>query len=372
MGRPPDDVALIVNGVRYIGWKGIRVTRTIEGLAGSFSLDITDKWGDSAPWPIMEGDTCRVEIGNGTDTEIETVIDGYVFKRRLAADATNRTMSVEGRDKAADIVDSSVLVPDSANKGNKWTYRNVDIAAFATAIAKQHGIRVSVQAGLVLKKDPLLTAHPGESGYEAIKRATGSSGVIAVSDGDGGIIITRAGTTHAAALVEGENIKSAEVDWDASDRFYQYLISSQPPGTDEAYGEATRVQASARDLSITRPGRVLLIRPDKGYNAAEAKRRADWEARIRAAKAEVVSIAVQGWRQPNKKLWPVNMLSWVQARNMIGVDGDMLISQAEFSISESGTVTQLHLVRPDALEPEPQSAVVGGEGAWKELAKGAS
>jgi prophage tail gpP-like protein len=132
------------------------------------------------------------------------------------------------------------------------------------------------------------------------------------------------------------------------------------------------VQASAKDVSVTRPGRVLLIRPDKGYNAAEAKRRADWEARIRAAKSEVVSVTVQGWRQPNGKLWRPNMLSWVQAPRMIGVDGDMLISQVEFSVGESGTITQLHLVRPDAFTPEPQAAIVGGEGAWKELAKGAS
>jgi len=364
------DLFLVVKGVRYPGWESIRVTRSIEGLTGSFSLGVSDKWGDRAPWPIVEGDACRVEIGNGTSAELVTVIDGYVDKRSLSCDASSRSLTYEGRDRAADLVDCSVLVPDSGSKGNKWTYRNVDIAAFARAIATPHGIKVSVQSGLVLKKDPLLTAHPGETGFEAIKRAAGSSGVIVISDGEGGILITRAGTTHAASLVEGENLKAGKVDYDATDRFYRYLISSQPPGTDDAYGEATRVQAQATDPNVNRQNRVILIRPDKGYDAKAAKARADWEARIRAAKAAVVSATVQGWRQPNGKLWAVNELTWVQAPRMLGVDGDMLISQVEFSVGDSGTVTQLHLVRPDAFTPEPQNAVVAGDGAWKELAKG--
>ena len=48
---------------------------------------------------------------------------------------------------------------------------------------------------------------------------------------------------------------------------------------------------------------------------------------------------------------------------MIGVDGDMLISQVEYSIGEGGQITTLHLVRPDAFEPAPETRSVGGVGA---------
>jgi prophage tail gpP-like protein len=96
MGRSPDDVALVVNGVRYTGWKSIRVTRSIDSFAGSFALDVSDRWGDHEPWPIMEDDACRVEIGNGTDTEIETVIDGYISKRDISIDASLSRAVVRG------------------------------------------------------------------------------------------------------------------------------------------------------------------------------------------------------------------------------------------------------------------------------------
>jgi len=362
----PDDVELVVDSVRYGGWKSIRITRSIEGLTGSFSLDVSDRWGGLAtPWPIVEGDECVVQIDG------ETVIDGYVDNRKLAGSATSRSLSYSGRDKAADLVDCSVLVPDASTKGNKWSYRNIDILQFATQIANQHGIKVSVQPGLTLAKDPLLVAHPGETGFAAIARAAGSAGVLVVSDGSGGILITRAGTGRVTALVEGSNIKEAEIDYDAKDRFHTYLISSQPPGTDDANGEATRVNAQAVDNDVLRTNRVIVIRPEKGYDTAGAKRRADWEARIRAAKSATAMVTVQGWRQtPGGALWPINAITHLSAPRLIGVDGDMLISQVDFTVGDGGKTTQLHLVRPDAFTPEPQTAVVSGEGAWKELAKG--
>lgn len=363
-----DQVSLLVNGFRYTGWKSIRVTRTIEGLTGSFALDVSDRWGGlSEPWPIVEGDECTVQIGG------ETVITGFVDKRSLKANATSRTLSYSGRDRAEDVVDCSVLIADTSTKGHKWTYRNIDIAAFTTAIAGQHGIKVSVQPGLTFAKDPLLVAHPGETGFEAIKRAAGSSGVIVVSDGAGGILITRSGTSRTTALVEGANIKEASIDYDAVDRFHTYLISSQPPGTDDASGESLRVEATATDADVLRTNRVLVIRPDKGMDTATARRRADWEARNRAAKSATAMVTVQGWRQtPGGALWPVNVITHVSAPRMIGVDGDMLISQVDFTVGEEGTLTQLRLVRPDAFEPEPQTAIVSGEGAWKfQFEKGA-
>jgi prophage tail gpP-like protein len=355
------ELFLVAGGKRYSGWKSIRVTRSIESLAGSFALEVSDRWGgQNDPWPIAEEDACRVEIDK------QVVIDGYVDKRSLSASATSRSLSYTGRDRAAALVDCSLLVSGASVAGHKWSYRNLDIAQFATEIAAPHGIAVSVQAGLVLKKDPLLVAHPGETGFEAIKRAAGSAAVLVVSDGAGGILITRSATTRAAPLIEASNIETASVEYDGTDRFRRYLISSQVPGTDEASGEATRIQAEATDEGVRRPGRVLLIRPDKGYSTADARRRADWEARNRAARAETVTIGVQGWTQPNGQLWPLNALSRVRAPRLIGVDGDMLISQVEYSIGDNGgQITQMHLVRPDAFEPEPQAVVSGSkEALW--------
>ncbi len=363
----PDIVSLIVNGFRYEGWKSIRITRSIESIAGSFALDVSDRWdGKTAPWPIAEGDECRVEI-NG-----KTVIDGFVKRRRLSASKEERSLSYEGRDRAAELVDCSAIVDAGTVSKNKWTFSNVNVFELATKIAKPFGVKVSLQAGLgaLLTKNAKIVMQPGDTCFEVISKIAAAVGVLVVSDGAGGIMITRTGTARAASLVERENILTASLDSDVSNRFYRYLISSQMPGTDDASGEATRIQAEVFDAGVTQTARVLLIRPDKGYSAAESKRRADWEARIRAAKADTVTIMVQGWRQPNGELWPINALCRVRAPHFIGVEGDLLISQVEYSVGDGGNVTQISLVRPDAFTPEPATVKQSG-GAWKELAKGA-
>ena len=352
------DVELLIGGFRYGGWKSVRVTLSLESLAGSFALDVSDRWSEDAePWPIQEEDPCRVTIGG------KTVIDGFVDSRSIKADATSRELTYSGKDRAGAIVENSLLVQGAGVKGAKWTYYNIDVADFCRQVAAPHGIAVTVQPGLVLPRDPRLVAHVGETGFEAVKRAAGSATVLVVSDGRGGIQITRTGTGRASPLIQGVNIKSAEIKYDASNRFRTYLVSTQAPGTDEASGEAAQIQAEAKDLAVLRSKRVLIVRPDKAMTTAEAKRRADWEARIRAAKAAAPVVVVQGWLQPSGELWPLNALVPVHAPRMIGVDGDMLISQVEYSIGEGGQITTLHLVRPDAFEPAPETRSVGGVGA---------
>lgn len=361
------DVELVVGALRYGGWKSVRVTRSIESIAGSFALDVSDRWGDGDLWPIAEEDPCRVMIDG------ETLIDGYVDKRSLSASADSRTLSYSGRDRAGALVDCSAIVDAGTVSKAKWTFYNVNVTELATKIAEPFGIPVSVQAGLgaVLVRNKKIVVHPGDSCFEVISRLAAAAGVLVVSDGAGGIVITRAGTERSSPLIEGQNIMAATVEYDGADRFYRYLISSQMPGTDDASGESTRIQAEAVDDGVRRTDRILLIRPDKGYSIPDSKRRADWEARIRAARAERVTIMVQGWKQSSGKLWPINTLARVKASRLIGVDGDMLISQVEYSIGDSGRVTQISLVRPDAFTPEPTATVKQSSGGrWKELDKG--
>lgn len=340
------EIELVVGAWRYGGWKSVRVTRSIESIAGSFALDVSDRWGAlNEPWPIVEEDPCRVEIDG------ETVIDGFVDKRSISATKDARTLSYTGRDRAAVLVDCSAIL-------GRWTHLKVTLADFAAKIAEPFGVGVSVEPGLELGQIAKVTVSPGDTAYEAIMHAAAAQGVLLVSDGKGGLLITRSGTARAAPLIEGGNILTASVEYDGEERFRHYVIAGQAPGTDDAFGDATRVLTGASDDGVRRTDRVLLIQPDRGYSAADARRLADWEARRRAARAETVTITVLGWRQPDGDLWPLNARARVKAPRLIGVDDDMLISQVEHSIGEAGQITQLRLVRPDAFTPEPQKAIV--------------
>ncbi|HET7500657.1 MAG TPA: hypothetical protein VFK02_06620 [Kofleriaceae bacterium] len=351
------DLDLIVNGRRYSGWKSIRVTRSIETLAGSFALEVHDRWGgQDQPWPIAEEDACRVEIFG------MPVIDGHIETRSPSFAAGQRSQSYAGKDRAAALVECSVI-------RDAWAFRNLTLADLATQLAEPFHIKVSVQPGLTLPRKTIV-AHPGDSPFDVIKRAAQGASVLVVSDGLGGIVITRGGATRAAtALIEGENLLSGSAELSSADRYRRYVVATQVGGTEEAAGELTRITAEAIDTEVRRPERVLMIRPEQGLGVADARKRADWEARIRAARAETATVGVLGWTQASGALWPLNALVFVSSPSL-GVQGNMLISQIEHSIGDGGTVTQLRLVRPDAFTPEPK-AEVKGTGAWKELAGGA-
>jgi prophage tail gpP-like protein len=84
-----------------------------------------------------------------------------------------------------------------------------------------------------------------------------------------------------------------------------------------------------------------------------ARKRAQWEATVRAARAVSVSVTVQGWRQADGTLWPVNGLVQVDLP-WLRISGEMLITELTYSLDESGTQTQMTLRRADAYTPEPE------------------
>ncbi len=355
-----NDFDLIVGGKSYSGWKSVSVNRSIDSLAGGFTLEVSDRWGPEEPWPIREEDPCRLELGGST------VIDGYIDKRSLSASAKSRTLTYSGRDRAAAMVDSAPVL-------SKWTYRKTNLADFARAIAEPFGVDVTVQTGLVLPPIPKISIAPGDTAFEVIRKAADDQACLVITDGRGGILITRAGTSRAAALIEGENILEATVDYDGAGRFYKYVIASQTPATDETAG-STSTLAEAYDEGVQRKDRVLMITVEKGYSVADARRRLDWEMRIRAERGETASATVVGWTQPDGSPWPVNAVTYLKAPRLVGADGDVRIAAVSNSISEQGRITVLKLVRPDSLTPEPTKAkakLKGGSNGWPELVKGA-
>jgi prophage tail gpP-like protein len=355
-------ISLHVGGREFGGWTRARVTRSIESIAGSFELEVTDRWsGQSSSWPISEGDECSVSV-NGT-----VVLTGYVDRRRLSYGPEEHSISVSGRDRTGDLVDSSALL-------GQWDFRNASVHTLASRVCDPHGIRVVLQSALNSAEIPplsKLTIDPGDSGFDVIEKACRMAGLLPVSDGTGRLVLTRAGTGRAATpLVEGENILAASSEFDISGRFRRYVVLAQHHGSDEFSGTAAaHIHGSAQDATVERSARVLCVRAEGSSTRAYAKRRAEWEATVRAARGDSAVVTVQGWTQANGALWPVNSLVRVKSPR-IEIDGDMLISQVTYSADSGGSTTELTLRRPDAFKPEPVVKKRQSSNLWKEISGG--
>lgn len=357
-------ISLRVNGVEYGGWKTARVTRGIEAVSGTFDLAVSERWANQdQAWPILEEDECAVRLGD------EAVITGYVDRRGLSFGAREHTLSVSGRDKTGDLVDSSAVL-------DKWEFRNISLQTLATRVCAPFGIRVTLHSRLGQAEIPpvaRLSIDPGDTAFDVIERACRMVGALPIPDGAGGLVLARPGTARAQTdLVEGQNILSASAEYDTSGRYSSYLVLGQHKGTDAHSGAAAAaIKGRATDANVNRSARTLIIRPEGNVTPAQAEKRAQWEATVRAARSDTVIVTVQGWTQGDgKTLWPVNALVKVKSP-FLGVNGSLLITQATYSVDEGGTTTTLSLKNPNAFRPEPVVPKnTEGEHFWKEIARG--
>lgn len=358
-----DVITIRTRGYTFRGWNTARVTRSLETMCGTFSLAVADRWdGDLKPWPVREGDACEIDV-NG-----RTLITGYVDSRELAFDETSRSISLAGRDRAGDLVDCSVVLPS-------WEFSDVAVFTLAQKICEPFGVRVSLQPGLTLSNVGLLKKHsidPGDTAQSALENLCRAAGVLLISDGRGGIMLTRNGVARATtALEQGKNVKSARASFDFSSRFGEYRVLGSHKGRDDISGAAAAgVKGDAVDVGV-RSERVCVVRPEGNVTPATAAVRAQWEAAVRAARSETVTVTVQGWTQADGSLWDLNTLARVKIP-AVGVDGEMLIAGLTFALDLSGgTTTEITLKGPRAYVPDPTlGKVPAGNNYWKEIVRG--
>lgn len=335
---------LLVSGKRYAGWKSASITRTIDALSGSFSLSVTDAWANQlAPWPIREGDQCSLIVG-GTP-----LVTGYVDKRSVSLSATSHSITIEGRDAAAALADCS------ADLGG-WQFKAQPFLPFVVQLGAQFGVPVYPAPGVSLPVIPAdMSITPGDSAFSVLDRLCKFAGVLPVSDGAGGIVLTRPGlAVSPVALVEGVNILSGSADFDQGSRFRRYVVLGQGRGG----GTESTIRGEAVDLEVSRADRVLIMQAESATNRAAAEKRAQYERATRAARAETVRITVAGLYAVPGWHWRPGELVQVRAPRL-GVDGTMVIQEVSQEVS-SATKTELTLIRPDAYALDPEEV-----GTWK-------
>lgn len=338
------ELHLKVNDKLYAGWESVRVDRGMDQISGMFELDVSELWPQQAEEVrIFAGDACELLIDG------EAVISGYVDDVGIAHSAKQHRVSIVGRDKTGDLVDCSAI-----HKPGQWKQRRLE--QIAADLCKPFSVQVVVAEG-VNTGDPFaqFALQEGESVFEAIERMARIRGVLLSTDGQGRLVITRTGQVKVATpLVLGQNIMQARGSISLRDRYSQYVVKGQAPGTDYFSGPAVSgLKATASDPAVKRYRPLVMVSESQG-DGMSLRDRAQWEATVRAARATEISITAQGWAHANG-LWAPNTLVRVQDRWMRLDDGvELLVRAVSFKLDEQGSTTELSLTRPDAFKLLPQ------------------
>jgi prophage tail gpP-like protein len=370
-------VSLEVGGMKYDGWKSVRIKHSVEHLAGTFTLDVSDRWPDQTEaFAIEPGASCTVAIGD------DVMITGYIDVVHVKATATEHTITVEGRDKTGDLVDCSA-------PPKEWL--DMAFEDIAAEVCGDYGIEIIVEAsgGIVLPRKSTNTA---ETCHKLLDKMAKIQGVMMISDRMGGLKLTRAGLGGEAydMLVLGENLKSIDYERSFANLYSDITVKSQVNGAVAGGGGGvdgnintkqmgavsrlsgagsgqtqtvvktnpnTKVKSKAtfsvKNEAIERYRPLIIIAEDQATDD-RCLQRAQWEAGTREAKSKKLIVQVQGWRQSNGAIWEINTLVYMRCP-WVKEDQVMLISAIEFALDMAGgTVCNMTIYPPEAYDILPE------------------
>jgi prophage tail gpP-like protein len=346
----PEPIELAVNGRRYGGWQELRVRRSMQQLANSFELTVTERWpGTDKRRPIQPGAEAELTLGG------ERVIRGYVDDVNPSYDSESHSVTVAGRDRSGDLVDCTA--ENVQAKGKR-------LDEHAQRLTQPFGVGVHVAPGVDVGP-PFRTWKPDEFStvYDVLEQAARFRGVLMIADGNGDIVITETSDERAnTELVLGDNVLSAEGQFSERDLFSRYTVVSQTGGGDKWFGsDAAQIKGEASDESVERH-RPSRAEADQPSSPAECRERAKWKRNVRHGRARQVTYTVAGWRD-GADLWRPNRRVRIRD-SWMGLDTAWQIADVEFVLDDQGARTRLTVMPPSTFDkrqiPEPDDS--GGSG----------
>lgn len=347
------DIAIIIGDKAVTGWLKVSVSRTMEALSGSFSVDLTTSTPEVVDM-IRPGAYVQISILDGTRSA--QLMEGYIDTRTTQSTGSGVSISISGRDKTADLVDCAAVVTSST-----WT--SATVKKICDDILKPFGLICFDYSGAT---DPLIdfTPQADETAYRIIEKACRSKGILALTDSWGNLVLMNGdGKTRARENLErGVNLIECNENHDIKDRFSKYIVkgSATATGTGWNAGSST-LQATSLDTQIDRY-RPTIIHSESKPTSASIQRRAAWEAQVRAGRSKTYECKVQGWIQGTIETtsefrpWEINQSIHLKD-DALSVDSDFIITGVNFTRDDGGEVTVLSLKHPDTYKPDPDGGL---------------
>lgn len=186
-------LSLKVDGTFYDQWDSGSVTRDLKDFAGSFEFSVRDTERSMATFPYASP-PALFRLRPGQKVEIYAdgtlVLVGYIKTVAPDIDEQQAAVTISGEDKAGDLIDCAAM-PDGPVE-----FKNVKLEDAAKKIAGPFGltVRTEVDTGRPFERYSLDLA---EFGHAAIEKGARQRHVLVMSDGVGGVVITRTGASRA-------------------------------------------------------------------------------------------------------------------------------------------------------------------------------
>ncbi|WP_133058433.1 phage baseplate assembly protein [Acetobacter cibinongensis] len=231
-------MTVMIGGKVLKTWSACEVGRDVADIAGAFRITYLDT---ARAYDALGGDTpefARVREHDPVTIKIrgEVVLKGFVDNIQLRLADSQLEAIISGRDVTGDMVDCCT------NPVGPGEYRQIDLVTVVGKLASPYGIAVQSEI------DPgapftLVAVDPGERTMQTVEKLSRQRGVLVVSDGIGGLRLTKAGTTRAPEdLRIGDNIEEIDAQIDVREHYSDIWIKG-------AFKSVLRPKKAALDAS---------------------------------------------------------------------------------------------------------------------------
>lgn len=389
-------ICIEIDGKKFDTWESGEVTRDLKDFAGTFSFTFRDSERSLNTFSFATSIPPIYHLRPGSSVKIyvcdELVLVGYIENVNVDIDEKSSSVAISGKDKAGDLIDCAAAPNGPAE------FNNVRLEDAAKRIAEPYGLKVrsEVDTGEVFGRYGIDMA---ETGLSALEKGARQRQVLLLSDGVGGLVITRTGDRRAPAdLTLPGNVMSSSGNYTHKNRHSKTIVRGQhekasgkrksgsldetanpltvarksdngganlqaggapidPKDRQQGKGYATEVErygTSATgeycDDEIKRYRPKVHLARTKG-NKKDCCCEAEWRSRSARGQSEEISYTVAGFKA-NDQLWRVNEMVYVSDSFQL-VERDMLISRVSFSEDDSGQITELTVTSPEAFDNKP-------------------
>jgi len=323
----PDIPSLRVGGGTFDGWESVTVTRSLEIMPDTFSLEATVPRID-----IPAGARCEVCYGS------DVVLTGMLEKPRWRRDANGRSFGVSGRSLPGNLVDCA------AKPG---VYLGLDLGTLGWQLAEPYGVDVRVAVGVNPPTLPRVVVKPGQTVYEVLEKQARSAAMLWLCGTDGVLVLTVPGQVRASTTLAFPAVESIETSLDLAKRVDVIECRGQIAGDGGIWGVGAFSVGTVTDASLKGKRKIIINAPNRA-TAQQCADRAAIEAAARYGKSVSVPVKASSWRDPSGALWQPGRL-YPTREEWWGLDTPLILRSVTMTYgAKTGTSADLDLTVPQA------------------------
>ncbi len=332
-------MTLEVNGVQFDNFTAASCQIRLDALTNTFSFEAVAAEG--VPLPFKGGEACRVIVDD------IPVLTGFIEVVDVSYNAGDHTITVQGRDKTGDLLDSNIS--ELSDLRAPITLKQIIEKVIANIGADIKVIEEVTTAPFDAAQD-IAAPEPGDNAFDFIEKYSRKRQVLLTSDGDGNVVITSGSTQQVVGSIQhiigasDNNVISSSFSFDTTGRFNVYKFASQlnlvalnaagVTGLDPVVNQSGEVS----DPDV-RKGRQLVLISEAPFSDDQNESRAKWEANIRKARGLVYSAVVSRYTVDptdlTSDLWRINRLNQI-VDDYLGKSEPMLCNSVTFTLDVAG------------------------------------